>query len=268
MNRSKAVGLEKVFALDMVEMARALMARDRSWKTETFEVADGHAVLFGPGLYVNRVLAAGLETDVTDIELDLLEERCHAVGVPAALEINELTLRSVVRRLVTRGYRLRNEFASMVRVLDARLPIPDDAIEVERIGEGELAVWQDASAEGWGHSSSEAHRASDAFGVAATDALSPGLLLARSARDGRVVGCASLSIRDGVASLGGMSTLPGERRQGVQGALIAHRLRMATDAGCSTALAQCEPDRISERNLTKHGFVRIYKTAVWEAPPP
>ncbi len=259
-DKAMVVGFERAIALDIVEVARALAIHDRSWKTETFELADGQAVLLGPSLYVNRVLAAGLETDVTDIQLDLLERRSSAVGVEPAFEINEHTLPSVAPRLAARGFRAGGQTSLMSRVIDDHSPDPDRSVEVEVVGESALAVWQATTADGWGHGSGEARRASDVFAAAAADAQSPGLLLARSVLDRRILGCATLSIRDDLALLGGTSTLPTERGRGVHAALITHRLRMAADAGCTIALAQCAPGGGSERNLVRHGFVRMHTT--------
>ena len=40
-----------------VELARA----DPAWGSETFELAGGHVVLCGPGMYVNRAIGVGIE---------------------------------------------------------------------------------------------------------------------------------------------------------------------------------------------------------------
>ena len=52
--------IERAWAVSDVEHAEALARTDPSWGTQVFPVGDGWAVLCGPGLYVNRVLAAGL----------------------------------------------------------------------------------------------------------------------------------------------------------------------------------------------------------------
>jgi len=260
------VGFEQALASDNADLARALATRDRSWRTETFELADGHAVLLGPGLYVNRVLAAGLEEDVTDAQLDRLEKRSHVVGVEPAFEVSECTLRSVGARLADRGFQAGNQSSLMAHVLDKRLPDEECSIKVEPIGESGLAAWQETTAEGWGHRSSEARQASDAFAAAAADSQSPGLVVARSVHDDQILGCAALSIRGRLAILGGMSTLPTERQRGVHGVLIKARLRMAADEGCTTALAQCAPGGGSQRNLVRHGFVLVHETTTWTRP--
>ena len=67
-----------------------------------------------------------------------------------------------------------------------------------------------------------------------------------------------MTVSGRIATLGGMSTLPGERRRGVEAALIVHRLRKAAELGCEIATSSTEPDSNSERNLVRLGFERRF----------
>jgi len=263
--KALVVSVERASALDMVDVCLALADRDRSWGSESFELADGYAVLFGPGLYVNRALGAGLEADISDAQLDLLKERSRAVGVPPAFEVNEHTLPSVAPLLAAHGFCAGQTTAWMLRSLDGDLPRCDRSVEVEVVGSESLAAWQAATATGWGLVHASTRRASDAFAAAAFDAQVPGLLLARSADDRRVIGCAALSLRGDLAVLGGMSTLPDERGKGVQAALIASRLHLAADAGCARAATSVGPGTQSQRNLERQGFIRSHTNTTWES---
>jgi GNAT superfamily N-acetyltransferase len=51
-----------------------------------------------------------------------------------------------------------------------------------------------------------------------------------------------------------MSTLPSERRRGVQAALVHHRLRLARAAGCGIATSTTVSGGASERNLRRLCF--------------
>ena len=79
-------------------------------------------------------------------------------------------------------------------------------------------------------------------------------VLATDTVSGDPIACATLSIRDDVATLGGMSTVPSARRRGVQSALIRHRLALAASSGCAIATTTVAPGGDSERNLLRHGF--------------
>ena len=83
----------------------------------------------------------------------------------------------------------------------------------------------------------------------------------------RPLGCASVTIRDGLATLGAMTTLPSERRRGVQAALITHRLRLAADVGCDFAASSSVPANASERNLDRAGFRPLYETITLSREP-
>jgi hypothetical protein len=117
-----------------------------------------------------------------------------------------------------------------------------------------LTLWQTTSVAGWSHATPEAVKASDAFARVAAVIDGDRFVVARDKRDGRPVGCASMTVSDGIATLGGMSTVPGERGRGVQAALIVHRLRAAVELDCRIATSTVSPDGVSERNLLRHGF--------------
>jgi GNAT superfamily N-acetyltransferase len=134
-------------------------------------------------------------------------------------------------------------------------------LDVDAVDRGERA--EALAACGWGHEGEGARRASDAFARVAAVVDGERLTLVRHAGSGRPLGCASMSIRDGVATLGGMSTLPEARGQGVQTALIRHRLRVAAASGCDLATSVAAPGGISERNLLRHGFERVFTIEHW-----
>ena len=180
----------------------------------------------------------------------------------------EHTRRDVLDRLEARGYVSGDARAVVTHPLTSRPspPVLDESpgTVVEIVEQGGVEAWVQASAVGWGHTTDAALAANRAYGEAAAVADRPGLLLARSSVDGRVVGCAALRITDGIATLGGMSTLPDERRRGVQAVLIAHRLELAVEAGCSLATSMAMPGGDSARNLLRCGFVPSHTRTTWE----
>ncbi len=258
-DRNLIVRIERTWALDAAAFAEVLSVQDPSWGSEYFDLADGTAVLCGPGLYVNRALACGLTEVVDDTHLRLLELRGAVVGVPPAIEISDVTMPEVRQRVAKHGYRPADESMALIRRLDdVGAPDVDLTFVVERADGDLLSTWQETSARAWGHIGPDAIRASDAFARAAAVVDGPGFVLARSAGDGRPIGCASLTIRDGIATLGGMSTLPEERRRGVQSELIRYRLRRAREEGCEIATTTAAVGGVSERNLIRLGFRRSH----------
>lgn len=257
-------------AADMVAFARALAQLAPELGSITFPFADGHAVLCGAGMYVNQVLGAGFDTLPDDAEFERFEAAAAALGLPARLEVHEHTMPELAGRLAARGYVAEDDDRTAGLALelgagpDTATALPLDVRIVET--DADLARWQEATAAGWGHDTPERRLASDRFCAAAHATQTPGLLLAHSPDDGRIVGCGSLSIRDSVAQLGGMSTLPAERGRGVQQAMVRHRLDLAGAAGCELAVTHADVDGGSIRNLHRLGFVTTHTKTAWSRP--
>ena len=258
--------LEQVSAENAVAFAFALSSVDRSWGTETLAVAGGQLVLNGPGLYVNRAIAVGIGAPLRAADIGLIIDRSAAVGVPAAVEVTPATHHDSISELKEHGFGhdSSSDVTALVRPLDE---LPDelgrDGIEVVSVGERSLAEWQDVSALGWGHVSEAARRAADAFAAAAQIVDGDGMVIAVDASDGRPLGCASVTLCDEVATLGGMSTIPAERGRGVQAALILHRLGRAKSAGCTMATSTAVVGGASERNVQRFGFRPTHVKQTW-----
>lgn len=258
----RIIEIEHRWAAAEREIVEGVRRLDPSWGSMTFTVADGWAVLAGPGLFTNCLLGAGLTTELTADDLAHLEEHADEVGVAAAVHICEASRTGVELLAVERGYEPDSVAQAVVHEL-TDVPEPADVIDVEFITPDTLTVWQEATAAGWGHVEARGRAASDVYAAAAAEVDRPGLLLARSSADGRVVGAAMLRIDAGFATLGGMSTLPAERSNGVQRALIAHRLRLAAEAGCRYAASVAMAGSGSLRNLLRLGFVPSHTKTLW-----
>lgn len=265
--------LERSWALDEEALAGALAELDPSWGTETHALAGGRLVLCGPGLYVNRGLALGLDVPLSQADIEFVQQRSAAVGVPPAIDVTDATHPATVRFLVERGFACveGEQTTATVRALD-EIPSPDDdRIAIALVRDRSLEEWQATSALGWGHATEASRRAADIYARAAHRVDGDGMVLAVDRSDGRALGVASLTIREGIATLGGMSTVPAERGRGVQSALIRYRLAAAREAGCAIATSTARSGGASERNLLRHGFrplhvKRTYVRSVTEAP--
>ena len=251
------VRLERWTTAKEAAFARELARHDPSFGTQVFPVADGVAVLGGPGLFVNRALGVGIDAEPSAAELDEFEQRGDLVGVPAVIEVTDVTRPNVVQELGRRGYRPGRQTSVVARPISRadHATTNDPTILIDGVGDDDLAVWKDVAARGWGHERADRRRASDLFADVSHAIEQPGLVLARSAGDGHPLGCAVLHVADGVASLGGMTTLEPERGKGVQSALVRHRLRLAAEMGCDLVTSSAAPGSISERNLFRHDFI-------------
>jgi GNAT superfamily N-acetyltransferase len=253
--------LLRTWAANAAAFVDVLSASDPAWRSETRPLAGGSLVLSGAGLYVNRAMAVGIDVALGDDEIDVVVERSRAVGVPPAVEVTPATHPLTRERLARRGFRHVEDadVVALVRSLPGGdVPAPADVV-VRPVGDAAgLALCRQVSALGWGHVDADARHASDVFLGAAHAIDGDGLVLAFDAHDGRPLGCASTTIRNGVATLGGMSTIPAERRRGVQAALVRHRLALAVARGCAVAASNAVVGGASERNLRRLGFAERF----------
>ena len=259
-----------VRAANAVDQAESLASLDPSWGTEVHGYAGGWLILSGAGMYVNRAIGAGTETGLSRVDVDALVTLSEAVGVVAAFEVTPATHRETIEQLRTAGFApdASADVSVLTRPVDGP-PIegPDD-VGVHPVGsEADLRLWQATSAIGWGHTTAPARRASDAFAAAISALDNEHLVVAVDRASGRPVGCACTTVRDGIATFGGMSTVPTERRRGVQAALLRYRMDLAARLRCDLAATTAVAGGPSERNLRRHGFVRTMTIETYSPAP-
>jgi len=265
---SVTMRLVRLWALNAVAQATALAQIDPTRASETHPVSDGWLILSGRDMYVNRAMAVGISAPVSREEIDSVILRLRHIGLVPAFEVTPATLPAMVRLLAGQGFMHdpSADVTALIRPISEKLMDPPDDVVVRPVtDEASLALWQEVSATGWGHTDTRARAASDAFARAAFVTDQDGMTIAFDVNDGRPVGCASVTIRDGLATLGGMSTLPDQRRRGVQAALVHHRLRFAAMRGCDQAATTAATGSASERNLRRHGFKPVFEIETWKS---
>ena len=247
-------------AVGIVAETRSLASLDPSWGSGVYQLGGGWLVLSGVGMWVNQAIGIGVEKDLREVDVESLITLSGAAGVVPAVEVTRSTHHPAIQRLGARGFThdLERDVTFLTRPVG--YPSAEAADDVDTIAivpvrsDTGLRQWQEVSATGWGHATAGARRASDAFAAAVHADGGGHLSIAVESSDGRPLGCASLSLREGVAILFGMCTLPADRGRGVQGALVRHRLHHAATAGCDLAATTVVGGGASERNLRRHGF--------------
>ena len=263
--------ISRTWAVDSAVHARILASQDPSWQTEVLELAGGYAVLGGRGLYVNRALGWGLVGPVTAEDFDVLEERSEVIGVPPSVDVVPTADRTLIDLATARGYGILRFLTTHVRPPETSIDelVDDPSIVIER-ADGECCS-------GFGRTSPPPASAPRRATLGGRATPSPGRPQQSTAR----VSCSPATaatvapsapapsrFATGVATLRGMTTLPSERRRGVQAALIAHRVRLAVDAGCDLVVSSTVPANPSERNLVRAGFRPLYETVTLAKGPP
>lgn len=264
---------------DSVALAVALSEIDPSWGTTISRVADGWAVLCGPGMFVNRLEGAGIDGPLDVHHLEQLELAARLVGVAPAIALPEVAEAGNRELLRASGYQPDSAVSVGVMAIDDAAnseslnneSVTAAGFMLETVATSEtLQQWQRAAAIGWGYHNETGRRASNAFAEAASRAPGSSLMLVRDLATGVLVATCALTVRDGLATLGGMSVLPAERRRGVQAAAIELRLVEAQRRGCDLAVTSTVVGGESERNVMRHGFrhshaVTTWKKSVWKS---
>ena len=251
--------VERVAALSNAAVAEPLGLLEPGLSPTVMPLAGGHLVLLGPGMYVNRGLALGLGMETTADDLAALEASSGAAGVRAEVEVSPLAHPSLLERTASRGYRPAAFRSTLLGVPGTEQPSLADVVTVQEISDHSgLTEWQAVAAAGFGYTSDDQRRVSDLYASAIHLLEQTRLYLARMG--GRPVAVASLTIRDDVAILGGMTTVPFARGRGIQAELIRLRLGAAAEAGCAVAISTAAPGSASERNLLRRGFSVAYTT--------
>ena len=262
----EAARAERAAALANAEVVGPLARLNPGSSPTTFPMAGGRVVLLGPGMYVNRGLALAFDVEATAEDLDSLEAASRVAGVPAEAEVSPLAHPSLLGAAASRGYRPAGFRSTLLRHLGPEAAPATGIVDVEEVYDAPgVARWQATAAEGFGFTTDEQRRISDRFTAAISETEQTRLYLAR--RAGREVATASLAMSDGVAVLGGMTTVPSARGLGIQGELIRFRLGIAGRAGCDTAMATASPGGTSERNLLRAGFSLAYTTLTVRLAP-
>lgn len=233
----------------------------------TFERAGGRAVYGAPGSPVNKVLGLGLGVEVTDDDLDAIEQFYAERGCPVQIELCPLAAADVAPRLTKRGYVLQafeNELARVAPGEPVQSPAGAD-ISVEA-GAGERP-WLQIVSEGFATpdrampGSPVPRDAVSAIGEVMRQFFHPEIVRYVANVDGHSAAAGLSFVSNGVLGIFGTATLPAFRRRGLQGAIVARAMNDARGKA-DLVIATTEPGSISQRTFERLGFQVIYTRAI------
>lgn len=253
--------LESSAARTGLDLVDSLNADEGGPPADGVAALGGALVAMGPGRYVNRAIGITLD-ELSAADLDMVEEYYGERRLTSQVELSSWAPEPTVAALAARGYVpawFRSVFAT---------PVMSDvpyrmSIAVRPAAEEDHDTWAAAYTEGSVEVDGDDRRAAATeFALAMLRAANTHALLATV--DGTVAGCAAVQIIGDVAWLGAAATLPEFRGQGVQAALVAHRLRLARRVGCGVGAATAVPASTSARNLIRLGFQPTHTQVVVE----
>jgi len=264
-DRALARVVEGALVADVAAFVAGLSVLDPGGGACRTAIADGWAGHTGPGLFANRVQAAGLAgadgAAAGEATFAAIEAFYAAYGRPAELELCPLADPSWWQVAAGRGYRLESFRNVYVRTTDDPRPVtappgPAPVVDVEVVRPDAAGRWSQVVLDGFGYRPGPQRDRVAHWNTMMTGLDEAVLLLARI--DGEPVGASNLLVHGEVASLGGTATLAARRRLGVQRALLTARLAEARARGCRLAVVTADPGGASARNIERHGFRLAY----------
>lgn len=251
---------------DLVASACALVQR-RTHDAFLADFGGGFAAFTEPGSPLNKVVGLGFapfdETAWLAIEAELMRRG------PVQVELSTLADPALGKFLTGRGYQLVGvENVSGRALAGFAAPPPPDGVEVAVCPPPDLDRWLDVVTTGFASPDAQGLATHETFArevierVIRDFAGARGLVLFLAHCGGEPAGAGSMRLDGTLAQLCGASTLPAQRRRGVQSALLAHRLAFAAERGCDLALVTTQPGSKSQQNMHRQGFELLYSRNV------
>ncbi len=243
---------------EFAEARRRLFPDSRAEKMESI---GAYAIFDGVDSPVTQSFGLGVLEELSAETLDRVEAFFIDRGAAVNHEISPLAGVQALELLCIRNYRPIEISSVLYRPVE--LPPGDDHqhIQVRVIHSEEGQLWAQINARGWCHERPELLEFVVNTGVLASGRSNSVSFLAEV--DGVPGAAGGLSIDNGVALFAGAATIPELRGRGLQGALLAARMRYAFDHGCDLAMMVTEVGSSSQRNAERKGFQIAYTRTKW-----
>ena len=228
------------------------------------EVGGAYAMFDGVESPLTQTFGLGIFEDATAEHLDEIEAFFRERGAPVFHEVSPMTDPSLMTLLGERGYRPVELTSVMYRELSSDVAKRERRPELQTrvITPDEVELWARTSADAW----RTEHEALGEFmfNFGSISAQCSGAFPYIAELDGRAVATGMLFVYDDICMLAGASTLPAERSQGAQTALLEDRLQFAASNGCKLAIMGAAPGSQSQRNAQKNQFQIAYTRTKWQ----
>ena len=264
--------LELARRLDRVEIDFCALAAMRGESdAATLERGGGLAVYGAPGSPVNKVLGLGLGVEVTDEDLDAIEDFYAERTCPVQIELCPLASPDLPSRLTRRGFVLQAFENQLARLAPSELVAVQGRADIEVETGPDEGLWRQVIAEGFAAPDRKVADGSLPANVVAVlgdmmrQFLHPDLVRYLARVDGEPAAGASSAVFRGVLFVFGTATRPRFRRRGLQRAIVARAINDARGTA-DVLMATTEPGSVSQRNFERLGFQVMYSRAILIKP--
>jgi len=257
-DRALAQRLELHEAHSNADYVTALRADNPASSADALWIADGVAISTGVGIPASGAYGIGSTTNPVAIDAIAAIEAFYAEhGIPARIEVTPFTQPSVLATLGRGEWRIErftNVWLRAIVLADGESPPAVVGITTRHAHADEADQWAEVAANASTVGSARSGIQTLARATFHRPDVTPWVAISGE----QIIGTAAMLIRDRLATLFFMSTLPDQRGRGVQAALLSARLAQAASAGCDSACISAVPGGNSERNIARAGFTLIY----------
>ncbi len=252
--------LEGAEAQTMAEYAQAVACLRPDSRAMAEAAAGGYAVFVGAFSPLSRAVGLGLNGPVTEADLDRVAAFYLGRGALTRIDLCPLADPSLLHLLTRRKYLLVDFENVWLRPVDSResFPPPAGGLRVAEVGPEEAGLWCETVSRGFAN---REDLTPDDLEIAEPFARMASTLCLLAWIGEEPAGAASVTLRQGLASLANASTRPAYRERGVQMALLHARLALAAARSCDLATVQTKPGSASQRNVERLGFRLAYTKA-------
>lgn len=235
----------------------------------SLEVAGGRALCAAPNSPFNKVLGLGLSGEVTDDDLDAIDDFYDERGVAGQVELCPLAPATLAKRLNERGYVLHgfeNELGRSLGTNGSAVALPEPVgFEIAETAGAADDVWirivSEGFAAGEGAPTVPLPETTQALAELMRQFVHPEIARYVVSVGGEAAGAGASYVWHGVAGIVGTATVSSFRRRGVQTALVARAVNQVRGRA-DLAVATTEPGSTSQRTFERLGFQVLYTRAI------
>ncbi len=272
-NPKRELLLEQVqeLSVTMLKAATSAMAvRSPETKLSLAELAGGCLAFSGHDVPLTRAIGVGTRGPVSEDDVNRVEAFYRSRSAPVRMVISERTHERLPEMLATRGYEAGSHMQNWWLPLEPHSTFsgPKD-IEIVSATFDQADIWVKNIAAGFEEKDWPvdetiiSQRTLDTFYCLG---FSHGAQPFFAKHEGAIVGGGVLHVSGETASLRTSSCRLQYRNQGVQKALLAHRLNAAVQAGCRIAFSSTDQPGASSTNLERFGFKALSTSFTMSLP--
>ncbi len=249
--------IEAMEAFACCDTANAVRKLHGEVAATTESIGGGWAVFTGVGSPISEARGLGMAGKVTEDDIEQLEAFYHSRGDSIRMEVCPLADLSLHQLLAKRGYRVlefRNTLARSIAPGEI-FRVENQSVTTRPAGISESQLWGETVGRGFAEHLELTPELIDIMSCWVHSSIGACYL---AQVNGEPAGGGAVAVHEGMALLGGASTLPAFRNRGIQTALIWVRLAHAAAAGCELAVTTTQPGSTSQRNCERQGFRVVY----------